>query len=626
MYSWMFTKKSNAIIYGLQLKAAQQMLDFDFLSGREPSVLAFINEWKNNSNHKIFFGDKEILIPSFSNFDKIPEYLMENSDTLVNFASYRSAWKSTKEAMNYTNFKNIVIIAEWIPERETREIIAMKNKINDSKTSLEWQRFINIIWPATVWAMSAWKFRAGNTGWDLENIIKTKLYKSWSVWFVSKSGWMSNELRRVIADRTDGTNLSIALGWDKYNILEFRDAFEIFEKDDETKIIVMLGEIGGEAELEIAEMIKIWKITKPVVAWCIGTIWNQLKSSEIQFGHAWAKSNWEKETANFKNSELKKAGAIVPDSYMDFGDKIEEVYEKVSPHSISTPGHSLLSFQDNSPCPKGREVTQKIDEKLQKIKHRKKTNFTSTISDERWEELTYNKTKISDFVKKGSFANVIVNLWLKKDLPSYWEDFINSILIILADHWPAVAGATNAIITARAWNDLKSSLIAGLTTIWPKFGWAIDWAAKYFFYWVKDWISEKDFVKSMKKSWINIPWIGHKVKSKFNPDKRCEILLELSKNFPIKKHLNFALNIEQITLEKKSNLILNVDWLIAALLLDLFTDLGLSEGEILEYIDAGIFNAFFILARTTGFIGHILDQKRLKEWLFRTPWEDILYN
>ena len=596
----MFTKESRAIIYGLQLKAAQQMLDFDFLSWREPSVLAFINEWKTNSNHKLFFWDKEILISSFSEFENIPEDIMGKSDTLVNFASYRSAWKSTKNSMNYSNFKNIIIIAEAIPERETREIIALnKNKK------------INIIWPATVWAMSAGVFRAGNTGWDLENIIKTKLYKSWSVGFVSKSGWMSNELRRVIAGRTDWTNLSIALWWDKYNIFEFRDAFEIFEKDENTKMIVMLWEIGWEAELEIVKMIKNWEITKPVVAWCIGTIWDQLKNEEIQFWHAWAKSNWNRENSNFKNSELKKAWAIVPDSYMDFWDKIEEVYEKISPHSIS---------------PKGREVTQEIYNKLEKIKNRKKTNFTSTISDERGDELTYNKTKISEYVQKWSFANVIANLWLKKDLPKYWEDFINSLLIILADHWPAVWGATNAIITARAGNDLKSSLIAWLTTIWPKFGWAIDWAAKYFFHGVKDWISPEKFVYSMKKSWINIPWIGHKVKSKFNPDKRCEILLELSKDFKIKKHLNFALNIEKITLEKKSNLILNVDWLIAALLLDLFTDLGFSNEEILDYIEAGIFNAFFILARTTGFIWHILDQKRLKEWLFRTPWEDILYD
>jgi len=601
----MFTKESKAIIYGLQLKAAQQMLDFDFLSWREPSVSAFINEWKNQSNHKIFFGDKEILIPSFSSFEKIPEYLMEKCDTLVNFSSYRSAGKSTKEAMNYANFKNIVIIAEAIPERETREIIALnKNKE------------INIIWPATVWAMSAGIFRAGNTGWDLENIVKTKLYKSWSVWFVSKSGWMSNELRRVIADRTDWTNLSIALGWDKYNIFEFRDAFEVFEKDENTKMIVMLWEIGWEAELEIAEMIKTWKITKPVVAWCIWTIWDQLKNNEVQFWHAWAKSDSNRSTSNFKNSELKKAGAIVPESYMDFWDKIEEVFKKINEKQNIIHHPSVVSFNS-----KGR-----IEEKLKKIKNRKKTNFTSTISDERGDELTYNKTKISEYVQKWSFANVISNLWLKRDLPEYWEKFINSILIILADHWPAVWWATNAIITARAWNDLKSSLIAGLTTIWPKFGWAIDPAAKYFFHWVKDNISEIDFVKSMKKSGINIPWIWHKVKSKFNPDKRCEILLELSKDFKIKKHLNFALNVEKITLEKKSNLILNVDWLIAALLLDLFTDLWFSNEEISDYIDSWIFNAFFILARTTGFIWHILDQKRLKEWLFRTLWEDILYN
>jgi ATP citrate (pro-S)-lyase len=60
---------------------------------------------------------------------------------------------------------------------------------------------------------------------------------------------------------------------------------------------------------------------------------------------------------------------------------------------------------------------------------------------------------------------VIGNLWLKKDLPDYGLEFINTILILLADHGPAVSGANNAIVTARAGNDLKSSLIAGLTTI-----------------------------------------------------------------------------------------------------------------------------------------------------------------
>ena len=40
----MFTKKSGAVIYGIQIQSAQQMLDFDYLSGRDPSVIAFINE------------------------------------------------------------------------------------------------------------------------------------------------------------------------------------------------------------------------------------------------------------------------------------------------------------------------------------------------------------------------------------------------------------------------------------------------------------------------------------------------------------------------------------------------------------------------------------------------------
>jgi ATP-citrate lyase alpha-subunit len=65
--------------------------------------------------------------------------------------------------------------------------------------------------------------------------------------------------------------------------------------------------------------------------------------------------------------------------------------------------------------------------------------------------------------------------------------------------------------------------------------------------------------------------------------------------------------------------------MIAVMLLDLFEDLGLTFEERTDYIQAWIFNAFFILARTTGFIGHIIDQKRLKEPLYRTPWDDILY-
>lgn len=69
-------------------------------------------------------------------------------------------------------------------------------------------------------------------------------------------------------------------------------------------------------------------------------------------------------------------------------------------------------------------------------------------------------------------------LWLKRELPKYALEYINTILILLADHGPAVSGATNTIVTARAGKDILSSLVSGLLTIGPRFGGAIDGAAR----------------------------------------------------------------------------------------------------------------------------------------------------
>lgn len=591
----MFNKNSFAIIYGLHLGTAQKMLDFDFICEREPSVVAFIDPGKDISNYKLFFGWKEMFITSYPNFESIPDSILKKTDTVLNYASFRSAYEATLKAMDVENIKNIIIIAEWIPESCVRKIIAY----NKEKKK-------NIIGPSTVWAMVNGEFRVGNTWGSLENIISSKLYQKGSVWFVSKSGGMSNELRKIIADTTNGTHTSVAIGWDKYSIATFKDIILNYEKIDEIKMIVLLGEVGWNEENEIAEMIQDKIITKPVVAFCIGTI-SDLLPSGVQFWHAWAKADSNTESSNYKNANLKKSGAIVPESFMDLWEKIKETFEK-------------LNLEKTPSIESG-----KMRKKVEIINNRKSTKMTSTISDERWEELTYNKKPISEYIQKGSIANVIGNLWLKRDLPQYALQFINTIIILLADHGPAVSGATNTIITSRAGNDLKSGLISGLATIGPRFGGAIDGAGKYFFEAVKDWISPKEYVVNMKKKWEFIPGIGHKVKSKFNPDKRCELLLELAKEFPSKKHLEFALEVEKITLDKKPNLILNVDGMTAVLLLDMMKDIGMTDSEIEKYMEAGIFNGFFILSRSIWFIGHFIDQKLLNEPLYRTEWDDILY-
>lgn len=119
----MFTSTSTAIIYGRHLDVAQRMLDFDFLSDRSPSVAGIIDPNAHRvSVTKLFFGNAEILVSIYPSIDEIPD--TDTIDTFVNLASFRSATDATWKALKSEIFQNIVIIAEGIPEREIREIIA----------------------------------------------------------------------------------------------------------------------------------------------------------------------------------------------------------------------------------------------------------------------------------------------------------------------------------------------------------------------------------------------------------------------------------------------------------------------------------------------------------------------
>ena len=140
-------------------------------------------------------------------------------------------------------------------------------------------------------------------------------------------------------------------------------------------------------------------------------------------------------------------------------------------------------------------------------------------------------------------------------------------------------------------------------------------------------VSPVDFVNNAKKQNALIPGIGHRIKSLENPDKRVSIIKEYAlQHFPKTPTLNFALAVEQITTQKRSNLILNVDGCIAVCFVDLLRHCGaMSVEEADELIADGCLNGLFVLGRSIGFIGHHLDQKRLKQPLYRHPWDDISY-
>ncbi|MEK6950185.1 MAG: citrate/2-methylcitrate synthase [Nanoarchaeota archaeon] len=596
----LFTKDTQALFYNLKPQPLQQMLDFDYLCERLPSVAAIVHPGQKGF-HKAFFGSKEIIIPIYSTLQEAAQK-HQTADVLINFASFRSAYPSSKEALGLPSLRTIVIVAEGMPERQAKELITLAKQRNKL-----------IIGPATVGGIIAGKFRIGHAGGLMENIVKAKLYRPGSVGLVSKSGGMMNELFHIISRATDGIFEGIAIGGDRYPGSTLLDHLLRYEANPEIKLLVALGELGGKQEYEIIEAKKAGRITKPLVMWVSGTC-ASIFPWEVQFGHAGAKAGKEEESAQAKNKALQEAGIIVPESFEELEGTIKKTF--IALNLPAKPEISPLS------------IPLDYAEALKQGLVRKSTQFTTTISSDRGEEPTYGTVPMSEIVEKNyRLGDVIALLWFKKKLPAYFTKCIELSILLCADHGPAVSGAHNAIVAARAGKDVISALCSGLLTIGPRFGGAIDDAARYFKAAHDQKLEPNDFVEEMKRKGILIPGIGHRVKSKRNPDQRVELLKKFAReNFPATPYLNYVLSVEKITLQKAENLILNVDGCIGVLFVDaLVSSKQFTEEEIKEILEIGYLNGLFALARSIGLIGHILDQKRLNEPLFRQPTEEILY-
>ncbi|KAG9474205.1 ATP-citrate synthase isoform X2 [Eleutherodactylus coqui] len=602
----LFSRHTKAIVWGMQTRAVQGMLDFDYICSRsEPSVSAMVYPFTGDHKQKFYWGHKEILIPVFKNMAdamrKHPEV-----DVLINFASLRSAYDSSMETMNYPQIRTIAIIAEGIPEALTRRLIKMAD-----------EKGVTIIGPATVGGIKPGCFKIGNTGGMLDNILASKLYRPGSVAYVSRSGGMSNELNNIISRTTDGVYEGVAIGGDRYPGSTFMDHVLRYQDTEGVKMIVVLGEIGGTEEYKICHGVKEGRLSKPIVCWCIGTCATMF-SSEVQFGHAGACANQASETAVAKNQALKEAGVFVPRSFDELGDVIQSVYEDLVAKGEIVPAEEVP--------PPTVPMDYSWARELGLI--RKPASFMTSICDERGQELIYAGMPITDVFKEDiGIGGVLGLLWFQRRVPKYASHFIEMCLMVTADHGPAVSGAHNTIVCARAGKDLISSLTSGLLTIGDRFGGALDAAAKMFSKAFDSGLIAMEFVNKMKKEGKLIMGIGHRVKSINNPDMRVQILKDYVKqHFPATPLLDYALEVEKITTSKKPNLILNVDGLIGVAFVDLLRNCGsFTREEADEYIDIGALNGIFVLGRSMGFIGHYLDQKRLKQGLYRHPWDDISY-
>ena len=94
-----------------------------------------------------------------------------------------------------------------------------------------------------------------------------------------------NELMRIVSKETDGVHTAFQVGGDRFPMTTFVDVMKYYETIDAIKLVVLLGEVGNRDELVIAKMIAKKEIKTPVLARCVGTSAEAMKT-EVQFGHA----------------------------------------------------------------------------------------------------------------------------------------------------------------------------------------------------------------------------------------------------------------------------------------------------------------------------------------------------
>jgi succinyl-CoA synthetase alpha subunit len=222
-------------------------------------------------------------------YDTVAEAAEEHgANTSIVFVPARFAPAAVLDAIS-AGMETIVVITEMIPQKDAIDFVDKADK-----------KGIVIVGPNTPGAIAPpIKAKVG--------IMPDHVFRAGNIGIVSRSGTLTYEIASHLSSARLGQSLCVGIGGDPIVGLDFITVLDMFEEDEETKGVVLIGEVGGVAEEMAARYISQSKYPKPVVAYIAGTSVPPGK----RMGHAGAIIMGSEGTAKSKIDALTSAGVPV---------------------------------------------------------------------------------------------------------------------------------------------------------------------------------------------------------------------------------------------------------------------------------------------------------------------------